>query len=95
MQDTPKPIAYLIASKHVVCLECIADYYEDGPYVAPMYPVNIGQYAQGCHDCGKLIVAPVSAYWPELFAPKDCRTCEASGRKARDYRELLAQVAKA
>ena len=95
MQETPKPIAYLIASRHVVCPDCLADHV-DRLDAAPMYRENVDRYAQGCHDCGKLIVAPRSAYWPELFAPGNCTRCKLSGRKAvKGYRELLAQVAKA
>jgi len=35
--------------------------------IARIFRVNIGDYKQTCHTCGKVLVEPKTPSWPELF----------------------------
>lgn len=70
MNDADR-IGYLIAYPHftgVCCQECLDVGDKDTvKSPVPLYRVNIGPYSQSCHGCGKTLVEPQTAIWPELF----------------------------
>lgn len=80
-------IGYLVRARHVLCEGCAEGAGVRTPEQrpadwSPVYRVNVGQYAQDCHDCGAMLVDGASEQWPVLFATYDpgrgpCPTCVA------------------
>lgn len=71
-------IGYLVAYPSftgVCCQECLdaADKDTEKSPV-PLYRVNVGPYKQTCHGCGKALVEPKTALWPELFVKTSLTT---------------------
>lgn len=59
-------VGMLVEGDKVYCFDC-------EPLNAskvPIYHVNIFPYKQTCFKCGKLLVEPRTATWPELFEGK-------------------------
>ncbi len=77
-QSDCEQAGWLLASRHVVCAECLDGYDRFAP--VPLYHVNIDRYSQHCHQCQTLIHNPQSDAWPELFSPRDCGVCSGASK---------------
>lgn len=57
-------VGFLMDGRRVLCFDCHNRQPDAG---VPIYHVNIYPYKGSCNVCGKILVEPRSANWPELF----------------------------
>lgn len=67
MEDENEQIGWLVCGDMVWCHDCVAAY-TIKPGVR-LYRVNVAPYKQTCHRCCKVLNAPGTPAWCELFPP--------------------------
>ena len=66
-------IGKLFRSQHIYCDDCAPMLLWND--MATLTRENIGSYSQSCHNCGRQLVSPLTAAWPELFSEESCEVC--------------------